>query len=553
MTALSTLDETVVWHQAPPEQMQQHPQAQQDELMQALSLMVALPNMGLGSKGAIAEDGQTLTVTSAEGKVLKTIKLYEKVQREGVAEAQEVQENGTLVMMLNKESQETWTQLVEAPIDPKDECFVSEAVLDQLLADQVPPLPTPEVEAAMSKDEVHPITAMQLENLKDEQRQIDAKLIEYQKQIDSDSAKLLSEEKDELRKKLELLKRLNDINTRLRSAMQGPATLETHLKIQQIEILKARANSGAEGETEEEEYKDDAEKALSAKELNEAAMKSLQSKTKEGFFEGMRLLRVSALQKNDNTAAVILFRMYSEMEEHGKSAYFLVRRAGQDDCDYMTNALVGSLHDDGVRLFPPWTGMAVHYYQRAARSGRVCHMDLSNLWRKGYSKGSEEIAKKTGQKVRPDEERQMAWLRHAIARGSGVAMFIKSQLHMTGENKSFPLSKVKAVEAWGRALAAAPQLLQHQAEMEKMLAVMPEGETPAPAAASSAAAPTVENNASASDASAAGTMPPGQGFATEENSVSTTDSSFLGSTAGKLVIAGVVVAGAVVAMKLLRK
>jgi TPR repeat protein len=340
------------------------------------------------------------------------------------------------------------------------------------------------------------------------------------------------------------------VNARLRVAMEKTVTVKQMLAIQQIEIEKARCNSGGEGSEEIEDYKDATEAALEAKELTELAMKSIQVKSKEGFMEGMRLLRVAALQQDDPSAAIILFRLYNEMEEHGKAAYFLVRRAAMEDCEPMCNAMVGSMHDDGMQLFPPWTGLALYYYQRAAKSGRQCMMDLSNVWRKGYSKGSEEIVKKTGQKVHPDPERQMAWLKLSIARGSGVAMFIKAQLHMQGDG-GFKQSKKEAVEAWSRALAAAPQLQQQQQEMEKMLSMMPnDGEAVPPrgtgAPSPTAAAPTAPSAAANQQTYAKPDM-------SEFGSAPATEGSFLTSTAGQVLIVGVLAIGVVVAVPPVRR
>ena len=89
---------------------------------------------------------------------------------------------------------------------------------------------------------MHKITQMQLANLKDEKEQITGKIAQYNKELegssDPESGKvLLGSEKEEIRRRLNVLEALTEINTRLRNTMEKPVSVKNMLEIQQIEIV----------------------------------------------------------------------------------------------------------------------------------------------------------------------------------------------------------------------------------------------------------------------------------------------------------------------------
>ena len=251
---------------------------------------------------------------------------------------------------------------------------------------------------------------------------------------------------------LVLISKMKEIIVEKRHIRTLPVTIETLIRVLNLEIKKILTNSGNEAGEEKEEFANDEEKALTSDQCFKRGLAEIQSGTQSSLVTAFHFLRLASLKHNHPLATVILHRMYTQFRAPTKGAFFILRLATLasteigESPDTKANRLVGEHIDSGIHPFTALWTLAVYFFQRAAKEGDAqSMMRLSNLHYDGVCHVQRQML------VHPDvrkkftsPERAVKFLQAAVDRGLSEAYLLRASFHLRGENgfeKSDELAK----------------------------------------------------------------------------------------------------------------
>lgn len=436
-----------------------------------ITIPVVLP-AGVRSKEltVLVKDDEVLCIKYKDS-VLVQWRLFGKVSGDLEWRAESAD---SIVVDLLKKDPTSWPALVNIPMRADDKLLATESELDAYIAREVKPLPPPAKKQSESKtaegesaaaaggvdeedldklledavEEVHgsaeeePLDAMsraELRGMDDEENEIRAKLLEVQQKVTAENADETDEEVINAEKLLIQIEKMLTVHMETREMRSRASTLSNFLKTVEMDIRKGRLNVGEIGETETEAFDNDEERDMSPHQLLTTGIQLLQNQDPHA----LHFLRLAAIHHNHSTSVTVLFRIYSELGSP-IGAYFLLRRAMDDnDVDVGTNLQVAEMFDRGVRHFPPVFGVAMHFYQRAAKAGSVqAMMGLAQLYLRGSTSASLLTAEERAKNI--DQAKFHAWIQQALNRGSATAYFVKGSMHLHGDHgttKSYAMAK----------------------------------------------------------------------------------------------------------------
>lgn len=500
---------------------------QQDEPDKSIEFTTAIimpPGVKPRDLDVTVKDGEVICVKYKESSLLQW-RLAQPVESENVVWSVS---DGKITIELQKQRADSWQQLVNWPVPPTDKVIMSKDDLDRLVLEELPSLPPEKSDKDVSttedgaenpnepgnsdddldkmldeaESELHPLVQMELKGNEEEQKELVEKHAEYTEALKTETDE---EKRSELERKLEVIDHMEVLNKEMRYLRSQPSSMDIYFKLQALDVKKGRCNAGDLTDGETEQFSNDEEQAMSGIELVRNGLGCIQGEDAAQFKQGLHFLRLAAIHHNMSGASIVLFRLYNQLQNPAKAAWFLLRRANMDDCDPMTNSLVAELHEKGMRMFAPLMGLAVHYHQRAAMSGSTnSMMSLANIFHRGCTTNT--MSDEKTQLKHVDMDRFRRWLKLAEDRASPSAFFALCHLHMSGE-ADFDKSYTKAKSFLQRAVAAMPELSKVVPSMEAKLNEMRIAEG-LPASPSSPASPAVgsgggaltTNNAKRSDA-----------------------------------------------------
>lgn len=426
-----------------------------------------------------------LKVTIVEGEVL-LVKLKEekvlqwRLHSQVAPEVEWSFEDGVLIMDLQKNNGSDWPSLLNNAVPLNNPAFYTEEELDALLHKEYKCLPPPKkradipegdpdevLEAALAevteenKDYDNVYVKAETKLFQDEEDEMLNKLKMFKEQVDTETDE---EKKASAEKYVTIIEKMLDLSREIRRMRSQPGTVKNFLQQQGLDIRKARLNVSQLDEFETELYADEMEKDLGAHDTLKLGLALLQEQNIEG---ALHYFRLAAIHENDSSAAIMLYRIYSEMGLTPRAAYFLLKRANCEDYNAPTNLMVGELFDRGARHFPPLMAMALYYYQRAAMNGATYGMMCAaQLLLRGACVAS--LSSEEQKKANTDIEHFKRWIELAAERGSGSAYFVLGSMHLQGEHgyeKSYPKAK-KFLEL---ASSAQPEFLKKGPQMYQAL------------------------------------------------------------------------------------
>ena len=351
---------------------------------------------------------------------------------------------------LKKANDIEWTHLVHVPLPAEDSLFLSTAEFDQLLKDEIPCTPGSDV----ARESLTPAQAHSRDRIEENLALLAAKREELERQLASDP-----DGEEKLRSILQRILEMQRVFEQIVQLQTLPATLDRFFRMQDLEIKRTGCNLGDSLDYEEkEDFADDHEQAMLPTDLIRSGMGLLGEN--ETFGQGLHLLRLAALQHNHHTAALLLHRIYTQLQHPGKAATFLVRRAKMEDCEPLTNYAVGECHDRGSPCFGPYFGATVYSLQRAAQSGYTPAMvALAQLFRTGCTKNAPSDVSEEMKQQHQDQRRVQGWLNAAVLRGCPRASCILAHFYQDGQC-GFDRDEVKAHRYFARAVVCDPDLAQ---------------------------------------------------------------------------------------------
>ncbi|CCW68618.1 unnamed protein product [Phytomonas sp. Hart1] len=314
------------------------------------------------------------------------------------------------------------------------------------------------------KDETDTYSAFvraELENYKREEEEVKKKRAELDVQANDPSDPAVAQvSKDQVK----ILDKILFLHNECRKLRSQPVSLENFIQCTKLDLQKARVNIGETGESENEEYKTEEEKSLSAADLIKCGLHFLEDKDVKTC---LHYLRLAAIHHQSDQATMLLYNIYSQLESPRGSSLLLNRALDDTNPSASANQKLGELYDKGERHFLPLFPAALYFFERAAKLGSVSAMlSLSQLWLRGSTEST--LASETEIDLQKDIPKYHAWLKKAIDRGCGSAYFVKGCMHIKGEN-GVEKSYEKAKHYITIASRAQPELSKRAVQLPAML------------------------------------------------------------------------------------
>ncbi|CAD2218794.1 hypothetical protein AGDE_08775 [Angomonas deanei] len=380
-----------------------------------------------------------------------------------------------------------WPSLIMLPLKEGDELLVSTEELDRMLKSQLPSLPTiadEKKEAAEEGEDLDRLLdeaanevtkkdeneeelgygayiAAELKNFKQEADEIEKALKDVNESLEKG---LEGEEETAALKKKKILEEMGRLHDEMRELRTKEGSLANLIQTTTLDIKKGRVNVGLMGdEGEVEEFQSEEEKAMTATELMARGLQAFETQLEST----LHFLRLAAIHHNHDTSIVLLYDIYSQIGSP-RGAFMLLQRALDDkNISAICNHKLGELYDSGARYFIPLFPAAVHFYQRAAKTGHTNAMlSLAQLWLRGSTETS--MLSEDEAEALKDMRKYHAWLDKAADRGAGSALFVKGCMHIRGEHgavKDYKTAK-KYIDG---AMGAQPELMKNAAKILLLL------------------------------------------------------------------------------------